>query len=54
MARAAPKTLDGDATRFETLYRDCYEDLLRYALRRTELAARLRRELTEAPTPLKS
>jgi RNA polymerase sigma factor (sigma-70 family) len=42
LARAAPKTHDGDATRFESLYRDCYEDLLRYALRRTgrpEMAA---------------
>lgn len=42
MARAAPDGLDGDATLFEALYRDCYEDLLRFALRRTgrpELAA---------------
>ena len=35
MARAAPKKPDGDAPRFEMLYRSCYEDLLRYALRRT-------------------
>ncbi|GAA5202047.1 RNA polymerase sigma factor [Rugosimonospora acidiphila] len=43
MARAAPRSRDGDpAARFETLYRLCYEDLLRYALRRTgrpEIAA---------------
>lgn len=37
MARAAPRSRDGDAAaRFEALYRDCYEDLLRYALRRTD------------------
>jgi RNA polymerase sigma-70 factor (ECF subfamily) len=35
LARAAPDTLDGHATRFESLYRSCYEDLLKYALRRT-------------------
>jgi RNA polymerase sigma factor (sigma-70 family) len=42
LARAAPHPLDGDARLFEALYRDCYEDLLRYALRRTgrpEMAA---------------
>jgi RNA polymerase sigma-70 factor (ECF subfamily) len=37
LARAAPRSRDGDhAGRFETLYRLCYEDLLRYALRRTD------------------
>jgi RNA polymerase sigma factor (sigma-70 family) len=39
LARAAPKD---HAPRFEALYRSCYEDLLRYALRRTsrlEMAA---------------
>lgn len=37
MARAAPPSRDGDAVaRFEALYRACYEDLLRYALRRTD------------------
>jgi RNA polymerase sigma factor (sigma-70 family) len=35
LARAAPKSIDGHAMRFEMLYRSCYEDLLRYALRRT-------------------
>lgn len=42
LARAAPKDPDGHARRFEMLYRSCYEDLLRYALRRTgrpEMAA---------------
>ncbi|SCF27962.1 RNA polymerase, sigma subunit, ECF family [Micromonospora viridifaciens] len=37
MARAAPSSPDGDAAmRFEALYRACYEDLLRYALRRSD------------------
>ena len=36
MARAAPTNPDGHAPRFEALYRSCYEDLLRYALRRTD------------------
>jgi RNA polymerase sigma-70 factor, ECF subfamily len=36
LARAAPASRDGDATtRFEALYQACYEDLLRYALRRS-------------------
>lgn len=37
MARAAPPSCDDDAVaRFEALYRACYEDLLRYALRRID------------------
>jgi RNA polymerase sigma factor (sigma-70 family) len=37
VARAAPTSYDGDAAaRFEALYRACYEDLIRYALRRTD------------------
>ncbi|WP_243707339.1 sigma-70 family RNA polymerase sigma factor [Micromonospora sp. KC606] len=37
LARAAPPSRDGDAaTRFEALYRACYGDLLRYALRRSD------------------
>jgi RNA polymerase sigma-70 factor (ECF subfamily) len=37
LARAAPHPPGDDvAARFEALYRTCYEDLLRYALRRTE------------------
>ena len=37
MARAAPASAHSEAaTRFEALYRACYEDLLRYALRRSE------------------
>lgn len=36
MARAAPAPSDDAATRFEGLYRSCYQDLLNFALRRTE------------------
>ena len=36
MARAAPLTHSDASARFESLYQACYEDLLRYALRRAD------------------